>query len=100
MSRPPTVKQLLVLADRAERGPLSAAEASRLREGIAALETSRRSKAGRIHAALDRQQQAEEEIAAVRRFMARARHRGARVVQMWALERILDGTADDEQEAA
>ncbi|MDI9885940.1 hypothetical protein QMZ92_16520 [Streptomyces sp. HNM0645] len=34
MNRPPTVEQLLVLADRAERGALTAAEASRLRAGI------------------------------------------------------------------
>lgn len=99
-AHPPTVTQLLVLADRAERGQLSAAEASRLREGIAALETSRRSTVGRIRFALERQQQAEQQLAAVRRFTARARYRGARVVQMWALERALAPQDDDEREEA
>lgn len=38
----PTVAQLLVLADRAERGRLSAAEAARLRVGLGVLESAAR----------------------------------------------------------
>ncbi|GAA1065263.1 hypothetical protein [Streptomyces asiaticus] len=38
----PTGEQLLVLVDRAERGPLRPVEAGRLREGIAALVFARR----------------------------------------------------------
>lgn len=42
----PTVEQLLILADRAERGPLSAEEAAVLRAGIANLDAARRSAGG------------------------------------------------------
>ncbi|MGA4875909.1 hypothetical protein [Streptomyces lydicamycinicus] len=42
----PTVEQLLILADRAERGPLSAEEAAVLRTGIANLDAARRSAGG------------------------------------------------------
>lgn len=34
---PPTTEQLLILADRAERGPLTPVEAARLRQGISVL---------------------------------------------------------------
>jgi len=42
MSRPPTLAQLRNLADRAERGPLTPAEAARLRTGIDAHDARRR----------------------------------------------------------
>ena len=88
-AQPPTVKQLLVLADRAERGPLTAAEASRLREGIAALESSRRS----MHASLARQAQLRQQdtsrLAPFRSVVRRARARGGRTVAVWVLERLL-----------
>lgn len=41
-----TTEQLLILADRAERGPLSAEEAAVLRTGIANLDAARRSAGG------------------------------------------------------
>ncbi|MEV7466183.1 hypothetical protein AB0O20_06660 [Streptomyces kronopolitis] len=42
----PTVEQLLILVDRAERGPLSAEEVAVLRAGIANLDAARRSAGG------------------------------------------------------
>lgn len=41
MTRPPTLAQLRNLADRAERGPLTPAEAARLRAGITAYDARR-----------------------------------------------------------
>ena len=100
MRRPPTVTQLLVLADRAERGPLTAAEASRLREGITNLRESRRSAVGRRSAATRARRQGAAQLAAVRALVASARQRGARSVPVWILAAALDGTPEVRQREA
>lgn len=43
MSRPPTIDQLRIIADRADRGPLKPAEVARLREGLIRLDGRRNS---------------------------------------------------------
>jgi hypothetical protein len=63
----PTREQLLNLADRAERGPLSAAEAARLRAGIHALYGPRRTWTTQIRTA---------RIDALARLAVGARRRG------------------------
>lgn len=64
----PTREQLLVLADRAERGPLTAAEASRLRAGIRALAFSVRSVGQRHRRQRERQ---DGQLVVLRRALAR-----------------------------
>ncbi|MFE3657240.1 hypothetical protein [Streptomyces sp. NPDC059165] len=94
MTRPPTVEQLLVLADRAERGRLSAAEASRLRAGIRAVVASQRGTSGRLAVANRGRRRSTAQMAAVRALVSSARQRGARTVPVW----ILAATLDDEPE--
>lgn len=93
-STAPTFEQLLVLADRAERGPLSAAEASRLREGIAALEWGRRSSASRLANRTRVRHEVVAQVAAVRALVASARQRGARAVPVWILAAALQGAPE------
>lgn len=81
----PTVEQMLNLADRAERGPLSATEAAWLRTGIHALVASQRSASRRLAQAGSGRQQ----LAAVRRLVRRAGYRGAATVTVWALNQVL-----------
>lgn len=78
---PPTVEQLLVLADRAERGQLTAAEAARLRAGIAGLTAPQR----RVR----HQPRSGRQVAAIAALVRRTQARGAQAVPVWALERIL-----------
>lgn len=87
---PPTVEQLLVLADRAERGPLTAAEAARLRAGIAAMDTRSRSAARRLADATRLQQEAAGQLAAVLRLVRQAQKRGGQMVHVRVLARELD----------
>jgi hypothetical protein len=76
---------LLILADRAERGPLTAVEADRLRAGIRAMDTSRRSACRRLAAA----EHLARQVAAVADLVRRARYRNSRTVSVWALRRVL-----------
>lgn len=86
----PTCEQMLILADRAERGPLTAAEASRLRAGIRAADQARRSATGRTIIATRETQQQARRVAAVRDLVGRARSRGARTVAVWALSQAVE----------
>ncbi|MGW1492596.1 hypothetical protein [Streptomyces sp. NPDC002402] len=93
----PTAKQLLILADRAERG-LTPAEADRLRAGIAALDFARRS-AARNSARLGIElRRARHQLAWITRLVRDARYRSRRHVTVWALDRALD--SEPEEEAA
>ncbi len=80
--RPPTREQLLVLADRAERGPLTAAEAARLRAGIAAAYS--RSAAG--FRANESRIRYLHQLAPVRRLIQTAKRRGVRSIPVRDLE--------------
>lgn len=84
----PTREQLLVLADRAERGPLTAAEAARLRQGITAVYADRRSTAGRLSARTWQQREAGRRLVAVAALIRAARERGTRTIPV----QILDAT--------
>jgi hypothetical protein len=91
---PPTLDQLLNLADRAEDGPLSPAEAARLREGLRLLAhpprgpyRTRTGDARRV-----------KQLTALNRAVRRARDRGAPSVPLYVLSHILDRTG--KQEAA
>lgn len=87
---PPTRKQLLNLADRSERGPLTPAEAARLRQGITAMAFSRSSATNRLTEALRRQRQTDRQLAAVVRLVRKAQQRGGRTIHVRALARELD----------
>lgn len=76
--RPPTREQLLVLADRAERGPLTAAEAARLRQGIGTLAAGSRSAAGRLGQVDRQRRETALRLRAVQSLIRTARMRGAR----------------------
>jgi hypothetical protein len=76
----PTREQLLVLADRAERGPLTAAEAARLRQGIAAL-YARRPPASSRRA---------RQLQALASLVAAARRRGEEILPVALVEAALD----------
>jgi hypothetical protein len=90
-STPPTREQLLNLADRAEfNGGLTAAEANRLRAGIAAMDTRRRAAAGRLAEAVRLQQEAAGQLAAVLRLVRKTQRRGGQMVQLRVLARELD----------
>lgn len=94
-SVPPTVRQLLVLADRSERGRLTADEAGRLRAGIAALDTGRRAAAQRV-TDLDRLR---SQVAAVRSLVRRVQCRGARTVTVLAISVALREQTEAEEAA-
>lgn len=67
----PTIEQLLMLVDRAERGRLTPPEATALRAGLAALDAARRSAGGTqtaLQAARTAQRQAETERDSARRW--------------------------------
>ncbi|MCX4543814.1 hypothetical protein [Streptomyces sp. NBC_01565] len=81
----PTREQLLVLADRAERGPLTAAEAARLRQGITALYAGRRAEGNRLAAHGGHEREARRRLLAVRALIRTARQRGARSVPLAVL---------------
>ncbi|MEU7066928.1 hypothetical protein [Streptomyces sp. NPDC046161] len=87
--RPPTREQLLVLADRAERGQLTAAEAARLRQGIANAFTRRRSAAGNAALETRRYREACRKLLAVEALMQRARRQGTRSVRLQTLTVVL-----------
>lgn len=104
---PPTREQLLVLADRAERGPLTAAEAARLRQGIHGLaderdaaDTMRRIVANRANAANGMRRRVSRQLAAVRALVVSARQRGLRSVPVWILAAALDTVPEFRGEAA
>lgn len=88
-----TVEQLLNLADRAERGPLNAAEASRLRAGIAELSASRAALAaskalleGRLSSyAAQPKGRAIDGLKAVQRLVAGSERRGVAYLPVWAV---------------
>ncbi|MFE9372280.1 hypothetical protein ACFYM2_21270 [Streptomyces sp. NPDC006711] len=85
MSRPPTVEQLLVLADRAERGRLTAAEADRLRVGICRLSRARSAADGRLSAQVRRGRAAEARLRAVAALAASVGQQGSRAVSLFTL---------------
>lgn len=85
MPRPPTGKQMLILADRAERGRLTADEAARLRAGIRAMEFARQGTTHRL-AEADR---LARQMAAVANLLRGARARQSRTVSVWALGQVL-----------
>lgn len=81
-----TTAQLLNLADRAERGPLTADEARRLRAGIAALSTSKASIVGRLGAyTVQAEGRAVDDLKAVRRLVANSEQRGVSHIPVWAI---------------
>lgn len=85
MSRP-TVAQLLILADRAERGPLTAAEADRLRAGISGMYRERRSAGGRLGARTRQRAVDARRLRVVAALAAAARQRGARSIPLATLD--------------
>lgn len=85
----PTREQLLVLADRAERGQLTAAEADRLRQGIAAVYADRRSTAARLGARSRQQREAGRRLVAVGDLVRAARERGTRSISVQILDAAL-----------
>ncbi|MGW6557940.1 hypothetical protein [Streptomyces hydrogenans] len=105
MAKPITVQQLLNLADRAERGPLTQAEADRLRAGIAALhdnqrflETKTRTQGRRVTAVSAALLGTQSELRGIHRLIARAKRRGEGHIPLWQLEALIDD--DINQEAA
>lgn len=94
----PTVRQLLILADRAERGQLTADEAARLRAGIRAMDSARRSASGSAGLVAAEHRRTRRQLAAVADLVRRARYRGARHVTVWALGQALD--SEPEEQAA
>jgi len=80
LDRPPTREQLLVLADRAERGPLTAAEATRLRQGIAAFYADRRADGGRASVANWRLREMVRRLSAVQALIRSTQQRGERTI--------------------
>lgn len=78
--RPPTGAQLLVLADRAERGPLTGTEADRLRQGIALLAGERRTESTRAGNHVRHEREARRRLLAVRELIRTARERGTRSI--------------------
>jgi hypothetical protein len=103
----PTVDQLLNLADRAEDGPLSPAEAGRLRAGIRnlvaereAAEAERRLIAKRHHQAALKDRQASKHLATVRALVTSARRRGARAIPTHALAAAIDVKAETQRASA
>lgn len=95
---PPTLDQLLNLADRAEySGGLSQAEADRLRYGLRQLDarcreldSARRAAVGRRANLLRQGQEAIRRVAAVRALVESTRHRGGRTVLVPTLAAVLD----------
>lgn len=94
-ARPVTREQLLVLADRAERGPLTAAEASRLRAGIGAMPPERRPTARGAGKEITRREWAiSRRLVAVQALVQNARQRGTRVISVQLLDIALRGETD------
>lgn len=83
--RPPTLEQLLVLADRAERGQLTPAEAARLRQGLEGLRTERQQAAGRASSDARQRRAAALRLRAVHELVRTARQRGARSIPIQIL---------------
>lgn len=94
----PTARQLLILADRAERG-LTPAEADRLRAGIRAMDTARRSAAGSAGAVAADYRRVCRQLAAVARLVREARYRGRQTIRVQTVANTLDDH-DQIQEAA
>lgn len=86
--RPPTA-QLLILVDRAERGPLTAAEAGRLRAGIGHLVRSRAVTGERLGCQVRRGRDAEARLRAVAALADSADRRDARTVPLFDLNLAL-----------
>ncbi|MEU7032694.1 hypothetical protein ABZ958_03285 [Streptomyces sp. NPDC046237] len=87
---PPTLEQLLNLADRAEfNGGLTQAEADRLRFGLRHLDHARRSAARRGSANHRVHTERSQRLAAIERLVRRTTQRGAKTVTVWGLVRIL-----------
>jgi hypothetical protein len=92
--RRPTREQLLNLADRAERGPLTAAEAARLREGINAAQFGRRAAQPQPVKATRRERDLGRRLIAVQGLVQAARQRGGRAVPVQILDIALRGEFD------
>jgi hypothetical protein len=92
----PTVDQLLNLADRAEDGPLSPAEAARLREGLRLLAHPPRGP----YRPRARETQTAKQVAALARTVQLARSRGAQSVPVYALTQILVEPVQTKENAA
>ncbi|PVC73500.1 hypothetical protein [Streptomyces sp. CS081A] len=105
-----TTEQILNLADRAETGRLSTAEADRLRRGIRQLddrhratEAARRSTALRLRYARTHGRDDRHRMDAVRALVHSTRHRGGRTVLVTTLAAILTAPIEmneSQQEAA
>lgn len=93
--RAPTLQQLLNLADRAERGPLSAAEAARLREGIRHLDTGKRAANGRLAHVDARKRDVTGPLAVVVRRVRASQKAGNRTIAVWVLARDLSDVLED-----
>jgi hypothetical protein len=91
----PTLAQLLNLADRAEDGRLSPAEAARLREGLRHLARGPRRPYRR-----DLRTQHGKQIAALARIITAARTRGAKTVPVWVLAQVLAEPVQPKEPAA
>lgn len=99
-----TTEQLLNLADRAEAGPLTAAEASRLRRGLRhldercrSLEAARASTIGRRGNAQRRNVDAARRLSALQALVASTRRRGVRAIAVQTVDAILGTPADTRQ---
>lgn len=85
-----TTDQLLNLADRAERnGGLSAAEAARLRTGLAKLYSDRQDLQNRLRAQSRRYNAAASELRCIHRLVRHAQRRGSVTIPTWALDAYL-----------
>ncbi|MEK9524051.1 hypothetical protein MIU24_32460 [Streptomyces venezuelae] len=84
-----TIQQMLNLADRAEDGGLTPAEARRLRAGISQLDTDRRSLRSRLRLQSRRGNEASAELRAVRGLIQRSQQRGVAQLPVWAVAALL-----------
>lgn len=94
MDRPPTLDQMLVLVNRAERGQLAPAEAARLRQGLVAMDESRRASQGRATTRDRRQRETVRRLLAIQSLVRSARQRGARSIPVSILVSTVQPEAD------
>ncbi|HEY9373947.1 hypothetical protein [Streptomyces sp.] len=96
MAKPVTTEQLLNLADRAERGPLSADEASRLRTGITQLHDDRRSLRSRLRVQTRQLRRDTEDLTGIRNLVVHSQRRRIAHIPVWSVVAILRGTRPEE----
>ncbi|MFG3488512.1 hypothetical protein [Streptomyces sp. NPDC047972] len=93
-----TTEQLLNLADRAEDGGLTPAEARRLRAGISQLDSDRRSLRSRLRLQSRRGNEATTKLRDVQGLVQRSQQRGLAQLPVWAVAALLRD--EPNQEAA